>query len=335
MQSYPKDETHVFLKAGVCDWESRLASVHRRAEHLIIQRMCSLIQIINRPCPPTPDEKKKLFCFSHTTLLPQKTKIKRKLSFPSGYTEKNVYKVWNETLFQLWQPLSPTPVKWVSTPSLDPTPPLTGTYRCMWTSLLVLVLCVTQIHIRIHSVAFAPLNCPCSQRRQALRISSGSVFHLIGSRVYLLTARRWRPRRPCGRHLYSLAGRAARCKRGGGDIWDTCLSVYCNLPGLVLWVCFVWTSPLQSAGWWIGRWGYCSGRGPVLLNGACGGSPGAEWSRWCPGLLVANTAWSATDCDCHNLEGWLDPWSESLWPRLHIAGPENGGEGNQRSRELK
>lgn len=69
----------------------------------------------------------------------------------------------------------------------------------------------------------------CSQRRQALRISSGSAFHLTSSRVCWLTAQRWRPHRPCGRHLYSLAGRAVRCKRGGGDTWDTCLSVYCNL----------------------------------------------------------------------------------------------------------
>lgn len=75
-----------------------------------------------------------------------------------------------------------------------------------------------------------------------------------------------------------------------------------HLPGWVLWACFVWTSPLPSAGWWSGRWGCCSGRGPALLNGACGGSPGVEWSRWCPGPLGANTAWSETDCDCHNLE---------------------------------
>lgn len=146
--------------------------------------------------------------------------------------------------------------------------------------------------------------------RQVLMISSGSVFHLIDSRACWLTARRSRPHRPSWRHPYSLAGRAVRCKRGGGDTLDKCLWVYCSLgregsktqipvnkecvcafewflriccmchirflsishlPGWVLRVCFGWTSPLLSAGWWTGQWGCCSGRGPVLLNGACGG----------------------------------------------------------------
>lgn len=227
-----------------------------------------------------------------------------------------------------------------STPSIDPTPPFMW-YRCIWTSQPVCVLlCNTDSHQDPPS-CLCTLNHLCSRWRRVLRISSGSVFHLIGSRACWRTARRWRPHRPCGRRLDSLADRAVRCKRGGGDTLDMCPSVYCSLgkkpvhrhmntsevkqtqcvcvclffvpknelfpsishlPGWVLWACFGWTSPLQSAGWWSGRWGCCSGRGPVLLNGACGGWPGAEWSRWCPGLRVANTAWSATDCDCHSLE---------------------------------
>lgn len=62
-----------------------------------------------------------------------------------------------------------------------------------------------------------------------LRISAGSVFRPIGSRVCWPTAQRWTPHRPCGRRLYSLVGQAAWCKRGGGDTSDTYLSVYCSL----------------------------------------------------------------------------------------------------------
>lgn len=61
------------------------------------------------------------------------------------------------------------------------------------------------------------------------RISAGSVFRPISSRACWLTTRRWRPRRPFLRRLCSLAGRAARCRRGGGDTSNTCLSVYCSL----------------------------------------------------------------------------------------------------------
>lgn len=82
------------------------------------------------------------------------------------------------------------------------------------------------------------------------------------------------------------------------------------LQGWVLRACFGWTSPLRSAGWWSGRWGCCSGRGLVSLNGACGGSPDAEWSRWCPGLLVANTASTAAGCDCHSLEQRRRRWEK-------------------------
>lgn len=64
---------------------------------------------------------------------------------------------------------------------------------------------------------------------EPLRISAGSVFRPIGSRVCWPTAQRWTPHRPCGRHLYSLVGQAAWCKRGGGDTSDTYLSVYCSL----------------------------------------------------------------------------------------------------------
>lgn len=102
---------------------------------------------------------------------------------------------------------------WVSAPGLDHTPPF----------------CVLQVHVKVISpLGFASQHNLCSQRRTP-RISSGSVFHLTGSRVCWLTAPRWRSRRPSGKRLYNLAGRAVRCRRGGGGTSDMCLSVYCSL----------------------------------------------------------------------------------------------------------
>lgn len=111
-----------------------------------------------------------------------------------------------------------------SPPSLDPTLPLRGTGA--WASL---PLSVAQIHIRIHSSAFASQITSAMREGEPLRISAGSVFRPIGSRVCWPTAPRWTPHRPCGRHLYSLVGQAAWCKRGGGDTSDTYLSAYCSL----------------------------------------------------------------------------------------------------------
>lgn len=131
---------------------------------------------------------------------------------------------------KLWQPLLPTPAKWGNPPSLDHRS-FFKWHRCIWTSLPVLCpLCRTDD--TCEPLCARTSNHFCSGRRrrsQALRISSGSVFHLIGSRVCWLTAPRWRPRTPCGRRLYSLAGPAVWCKRAGAGTWDTCLSVYCSL----------------------------------------------------------------------------------------------------------
>lgn len=234
----PKYATQKFLSQGrSLWWESRSASVQRRVEQLDIQWMCSLIQLINCLCSPAPGNKKNML-FPHNINSQKKNSKSNKtnkrkllslffcfLFFKKRYTGKNVLK--RNTVAAVTTPFT-TPTKWVSPPSLDPNTPFTWD-RCLGTSLPFCVLCVTQIHIRIHSPCFCTSNHLCSERRRALRISSGSVFHLIGSRACWLTAQRWRPHRPFGRHLYSLAGRAARCKRGGGDTLDTCLSVYCSL----------------------------------------------------------------------------------------------------------
>lgn len=161
------------------------------------ERMCHSIQIINCACSPTPGNKKEDVLRFPQNMNSQKNRKKEAPESLFRYTGRKCIQRWKETLFQLWQPLSPTPVKWVSAPSLDPTPPFY----------------VIQVRVNFPACLFHteshqdPLSCICtsnhlcSQRRQALKISSGSVFHLIGSRACWPTARRWRPRRPCGRPL--------------------------------------------------------------------------------------------------------------------------------------
>lgn len=90
-------------------------------------------------------------------------------------------------------------------------------------------VCVTHIHIRIHTPWFCISNHLCSEIRRVTTIFAGSVFHLIGSKVCWLTAQKWRPHRPFWKHLCSLAGQVLRYTRSGGETSNMCLSVYCSL----------------------------------------------------------------------------------------------------------
>lgn len=86
----------------------------------------------------------------------------------------------------------------------------------------------------------------CILNHSATTISSGSVFHLISSRVCWLIARRWRPRRPFCWRLCSLVGRAAWCRKDGGDTSNMCLSVYCSLGEKhTLWLSWSRTMPFM------------------------------------------------------------------------------------------